>query len=465
MRIFGHHVSRTSLVLATVEALVLYVALYLAVILHTDVQPAFLMFNREVLATMAVAIVAMMLMGLYDSNHLVDSDGPIKIVLRLAFGLLLAFGVVLAYHAVAPAPLLQNTTLAIGLTLAFFGLLVGRSFYRRLATSPALKRRLLVLGTGARAQGTENIHADRQPDELPYKVVAYVATNPEAAVEVPPERLIQLAPNETLLGLARKLRAEEIVVAVRDRRGTLPIRQLLECKLHGIPVTDVSSFFERECQQLRLDSLNTSWLVFGDGFRQNWARNVIKRSLDLIASTVLLLLTFPVMLATALAIRLDSPGPIFYWQTRVGMGNRPFDVCKFRSMRQDAESNGVAQWANGNDDRVTRVGRVIRKFRIDELPQIINVFKGEMSFVGPRPERPVFVDQLSEQIPYFLARHSIRPGITGWAQVRYPYGASVHDAREKLQYDLYYLKNHTLFMDIVIIIETVTVVLFGRGAR
>lgn len=465
MRIFGHHVSRTALVLAALEAIIIYAALYVAVILHSDVQPAFPMFNHEVFATMAVAAVAMVIMGLYDTEQLVHSGSQVKIVLRIAFGLLLALGVVVLYHTVAPVRLLENTTIAIGLGLAFFALLTVRAFYRRLATSPAFKRRLLVLGTGARARAAENLHPDRRPEDLPYAVVAYVATSAEATIEVPPERVVQVAPDETLLDLARRLRTEEIVVAIRDRRGTLPIRQLLQCKLYGIPVTDLSSFFERECQQLRLDSLNTSWLVFGDGFRQNWARIAIKRSLDLVASTALLLVTFPVMLLTALAIRLDSPGPVFYWQTRVGMGNRPFAVCKFRSMRQDAESNGVAQWATGNDDRVTRVGRFIRKVRIDELPQVINVFKGEMSFVGPRPERPVFVDQLSEQIPYFLARHSIRPGITGWAQVRYPYGASVHDAREKLQYDLYYLKNHTLFMDIVIIIETVGVVLFGRGAR
>ncbi len=465
MRIFGHHVSRTALVLAALEAIILYAALYVAVILHSDVQPAFPMFNHEVFATMAVAAIAMMIMGLYDTEQLFNSGSQVKIILRIAFGLLLALGIVVLYHAASPVRLLENTTIAIGLGLAFFALLTGRAFYRRLATFQAFKRRLLVLGTGGRARAAETIHPDRQPVDLPYTIVAYVATGAETTIEVPSERVVQLAPDETLLDLARRLRAEEIVVAIRDRRGTLPIRQLLQCKLHGIPVTDLSSFFERECQQLRLDSLNTSWLVFGDGFRQNWARNVVKRSLDLVASTMLLLVTFPLMLATALAIRLDSPGPVFYWQTRVGMGNRPFDVCKFRSMRQDAESNGVAQWATGNDDRVTRVGRFIRKFRIDELPQVINVFKGEMSFVGPRPERPVFVDQLSTQIPYFLARHSIRPGITGWAQVRYPYGASVHDAREKLQYDLYYLKNHTLFMDMVIIIETVGVVLFGRGAR
>jgi len=465
LRIFGHHVSRTALVLAGIEGVFIYACLYLALALYDGGPSVLEWLHPEAIATAAVAVLALIIMGLYDANQLVVIDRFFKVILRIALGLMLALGAVLVFNAVAQVSLMDPLPLSLGIALALIGLAIGRSVYRRLTTYPAFKRHLLVLGTGARALSTETIHADRDPAELPYRVVAYVATPGETVIEAPRDRVRFMEPDTKLLDLARELKAQEIVVAIRDRRGTLPIRELLDCKLHGIPITDISSFFERECQQLRLDSLNTSWLVFGDGFRQNAGRNFIKRSLDFVASTALLLLTFPIMLVTALSIKLDSPGPVFYWQTRVGLGNEPFDVCKFRSMRQDAESNGVAQWATGNDDRVTRVGRLIRKFRIDELPQIINVFKGEMSFVGPRPERPFFVEQLSEQIPFFLARHSIRPGITGWAQVRYPYGASVNDAREKLQYDLYYVKNHTLFLDIVIILETVGVVLFGRGAR
>ncbi len=465
MRIFGHHVSRTALVLAGIEALIIYACLYLALTLYSGTPGVMDWLHPEAIVTAAVALLALIIMGLYDTAQLVVIDQFLKLTLRIAFGLLAALGIVLIYNALMPLPLMETLPLVLGVTLALIGLTAGRSMYRRLVTYPAFKRRLLVLGTGTRAISIETIHPDHSPDELPYRIVAYVAPPEETAIEAPRDRVRLMQPDTKLLDLARELKAQEIVVAIRDRRGTLPIKQLLECKLHGVPITDISSFFERECQQLRLDSLNTSWLVFGDGFRQNTVRNLIKRSLDVLASTVLLIFTFPIMLATAVAIKLESPGPVFYWQTRVGLRNEDFDVCKFRSMRQDAESNGVAQWATGNDDRVTRVGRVIRKFRIDELPQIINVFKGEMSFVGPRPERPFFVEQLSEQIPYFLARHSIRPGITGWAQVRYPYGASVNDAREKLQYDLYYVKNHTLFLDVVIILETVGVVLLGRGAR
>ena len=222
---------------------------------------------------------------------------------------------------------------------------------------------------------------------------------------------------------------------------------------------------EGECGQLRLDSLNASWLIFGEGFRQNNLREAVKRAFDILASGVLLIVGLPFMALTVLAILLEDGAPILYRQERVGQGGRSFNILKFRSMRKDAERDGKPRWATTQDDRTTRVGRVIRKLRIDELPQIFNVLRGEMSFVGPRPERPFFVQELSQEIPYYNTRHSIKPGITGWAQVRYPYGASLEDSVEKLQYDLYYVKNHTLFLDIMILIETVQVVLWGKGAR
>jgi sugar transferase (PEP-CTERM system associated) len=269
-----------------------------------------------------------------------------------------------------------------------------------------------------------------------------------------------------LLSVVDKYRIDEIIIAVRERRGGgLPMSELLNCRLAGVRVTEASAFFERERGQVRLDSLNASWLIFGEGFNNRALRDAIKRAFDLFASGLLLLVTLPIMLVTALLIKLESKGPIFYRQERVGHGGSTFHVCKFRSMRTDAEQDGKPRWATAGDDRVTRVGRVIRKLRIDELPQILNVFSGDMSFVGPRPERPFFVDQLNKEIPYYAARHSIKPGITGWAQVRYPYGASLEDAVEKLQYDLYYVKNHSLFLDLMILIETIQVVTLGKGAR
>jgi sugar transferase (PEP-CTERM system associated) len=235
--------------------------------------------------------------------------------------------------------------------------------------------------------------------------------------------------------------------------------------MKGVKVIELPTFFEREYRQVMLESLNPSWMVLGDGFREGMLGNLVKRVFDVIVSGALFLVALPIMLVTALCIYLDSGLPVLYRQRRVGQDGRVFTLYKFRSMRVDAESTGAPRWASTGDDRTTRVGRFIRKWRLDELPQLINVLRGEMSFVGPRPERPYFVDQLTKQIPYYALRHSAKPGITGWAQVRYQYGASVDDAIEKLQYDLYYLKNRSLFLDIMIMFATVEVVLWGRGAR
>jgi sugar transferase (PEP-CTERM system associated) len=253
------------------------------------------------------------------------------------------------------------------------------------------------------------------------------------------------------------------VVSVQNRRGGFPIKELLDCKLQGVKVTDAATFFERETCQIRVDSLQPSWLVFGGGFDQSFVRIFMKRSFDLFCSTVLLILTLPIMLLAGLVVWLEDRGPAFYAQERVGKDGKTFRVLKFRSMRIDAEKSGKPQWAAQNDPRITRVGNFMRKTRIDELPQILNVFKGEMSFVGPRPERPYFVEQLIEVVPYYNVRHSIKPGITGWAQVRYGYGSSAEDALQKLQYDLYYVKNNSLFLDVLILIDTLKVVLFRSG--
>jgi sugar transferase (PEP-CTERM system associated) len=295
-------------------------------------------------------------------------------------------------------------------------------------------------------------------------IVGYVAGPNEASPAVSAEQLLTL--RGTLTDTAAELRVDEIVVALTERRaGSMPLRELLDCKLSGIKVFDLNTHFEKTLGQIRVDYLNASWLIFGDGFNQGTLRTFVKRAFDVVSATLLLVLAAPIMLVTALLIRLESPGPVLYRQERVGLNGRTFSVIKFRSMRNDAEKDGKPRWASANDDRVTRIGAFIRRVRIDELPQLINVLKGEMSLVGPRPERPFFVEQLTQKIPFFAVRHSVKPGVTGWAQVRYAYGATVEDSQEKLQYDLYYVKNHTLFLDLVVLFETVGVVLTGKGAR
>jgi sugar transferase (PEP-CTERM system associated) len=279
-----------------------------------------------------------------------------------------------------------------------------------------------------------------------------------------PLDLDRVEDEHALARYAQTVGAREIVVATDERRG-MPVLQLLHCKIAGINVIDYLTFWERETRKVELEALQPSWLIFSDGFRQGRIIDAMKRGFDVGVSLALFVLVLPVVLMAALAIRLEDRGPALYRQERVGRDGVTFTLLKFRSMRQDAEHSGRPQWAAQADPRVTRVGAILRRFRIDELPQLLNVLKGDMSFVGPRPERPYFVDALAKELPFYRERHSVKPGITGWAQVNYPYGASLEDARQKLAYDLYYVKNRTLFLDFLILIETVRVILFHEGAR
>ena len=331
----------------------------------------------------------------------------------------------------------------------------------RLVKEDLFRRRVLVYGAGVRANSLKTLR--RQTDQRGFRLLGFVPIE-EEGVMVPADRLIRR--DGSLLEIVRALEVNEIVVAMDDRRRNFPLGELLDCRLAGVEVTELVSFLERETGKVYLEVLNPSWLIFGAGFRRDWLRLLSERSFDVIASLIVLGISSPVMLLTALLIKLEEGwrAPVFYKQARVGYRGRTFDVFKFRSMRTDAEKNG-AVWAQKGDARVTRVGSIIRRLRIDELPQVLNVVRGDMSFVGPRPERPEFVNQLAEKIPYYHERHWVKPGITGWAQLCYPYGASDHDAVEKLQFDLYYVKNHSLLFDLMILIQTAEVVLLGKGVR
>ena len=296
------------------------------------------------------------------------------------------------------------------------------------------------------------------------EIVGYFPGPNEAHPVVPLQQV--LLGEGTLRDFATKLKVDEIVVALSERRGgSMPLRELLDCKVSGIRVSDTTTHFERNLGQIRIDHVHAGWMIFGDGFNRGLYRIVVKRAFDLVAAATLLALAAPLMLITAGLIALESRGPVFYRQERIGQYGKVFKVLKFRSMRTDAEKDGRPRWASRSDGRITRVGRFIRTYRIDEIPQLLNVFKGEMSLVGPRPERPFFVERLAREIPYYSVRHSVKPGITGWAQVRYQYGATLKDSIEKLQFDLYYVKNSTLFLDLLILFQTVAVVVSGKGAR
>jgi sugar transferase (PEP-CTERM system associated) len=348
---------------------------------------------------------------------------------------------------------------AIGATAVVTGV---RLAFRHLADGAAFKRRILVYGAGHRAATIARLR--RRSDQRNFLLVGYVQCESEA-VAVPCERL--LCAQDGLHALCQRNQVEEVIVAMDDRRRAFPLRELLECRLAGIDVTQLLSFLERETGRVHIDMLNPSWLIFCEGFRRGSLRRFNSNFLDLVASLIIFLLALPTMLIVALAIKLEDGwrAPVLYRQDRVGLHGRTFQVLKFRSMQANAEASGGARWAQENDPRVTRVGAIIRGLRIDELPQVINVLRGDMSFVGPRPERPQFVAELADRIPYYGERHCVRPGITGWAQICFPYGSSEQDALEKLQYDLYYIKNNCLLFDLSILVQTIEVVLLGHGAR
>lgn len=379
---------------------------------------------------------------------------------RAVLAALLAMPVIYGVFGLVPMGIEGRQSLALAAIVGLVLVLVHRVYVAHSAPQSALRHRVLVFGTGPRAA---LVGRALKKDDPHVDVVGYYASPNEPEAEVSAWGI--LSKSKSLTDTALELEVDEIVVALVERRGgSMPLRELLDCKLHGVRVVDMATHFEKTKGQIRLDSVSAGWLVFGDGFSQGGLRTVVKRIFDIVCALVLILLTAPFMLVTALGIKLESKGPIFYRQERVGFNGRLFNVVKFRSMRTDAEKDGP-RFAAAKDDRVTRIGRFIRKVRIDELPQLFSVLKGDMSLVGPRPERPFFVDQLTREIPYYAVRQSVKPGVTGWAQVRYPYGASLEDSAEKLQYDLYYVKNHSLFLDLVILFETVGVVLMAKGAR
>ncbi|MCC6827125.1 MAG: TIGR03013 family PEP-CTERM/XrtA system glycosyltransferase [Novosphingobium sp.] len=352
-----------------------------------------------------------------------------------------------------------RSTLAYGMALAIVLLILNRLIVGGILGTASFRRRVLVLGAGMRADRLRKL-AERP--ESGFVIVSYVGMS-EANPVV--EEAIARTAIHNLTRFVENLGVSEVVLALEERRNSLPLKDLLRIKTTGVHVNDFSSFLERETGRVDLDTVNPSWLIFSDGFSSGRAvSSVAKRIFDITASALLLLLTAPVIALFALIVKIDSRGPAFFRQQRVGLYGQYFDVIKLRSMRTDAEVGG-AQWATQNDQRVTRVGRFIRKVRIDELPQTWSVLKGEMSFVGPRPERPEFVSALDDQLPYYAERHMVKPGITGWAQINYPYGASIEDSRHKLEYDLYYAKNYTPFLDLLILLQTLRVVLWHEGAR
>lgn len=414
----------------------------------------------RVILFVSVMQLSVLSIGLYSKTHV--EHGRAGVVLRLGVAFLIgAFVLAIVFYFI-PYLHMWRGIVVLALGIAFLGSLLVRFVFLGTIDRDLLRRRVLVYGSGSRAAFVNQL--SDQPGYLGASILGFVHNKGDHDA-IAPQRIIRL--DRPLVEYAMASQVDEIVVAVDDRRKTLPIDDLLDCRMSGIEVIDLPSFFERESGKVRLEMITPSWLIFSDGFRRNTIGDALERAFDVVAGLMVAFLTLPVMMLTALAIKIeDGPmAPVFYRQTRVGKGAKPFKIIKFRSMVEGAERTGEAVWAQEHDPRITRVGAVIRKLRIDELPQVFNVLAGEMGIVGPRPERPEFVDDLARKIPYYDERHRVKPGITGWAQLRYPYGATLKDAMEKLQYDLYYAKNHSLLFDFLILLQTMEVVLFGKGAR
>jgi sugar transferase (PEP-CTERM system associated) len=460
IRLFRHYLRIPVVILGAAETCIFFFSMYAAAYLRFDSFQNFNINNLLIPAGLFSFVLTtyMIAVGLYQAR---SREGLIGVFQRMVVASILTAITLSAIIYMIPMLFIGRGLLVIAIVISIISIGLLRYIVSQL--SPGLfKRNIIVLGAGKKAKSITDLR--RRTDSIGFNINGFVHLSGEHD-EVVKDKIIRL--QRPLIEYVQQNDIDEIVLAIDDRRKGYMMNDLLDCKMTGISIIDIQSFFERETGKVLIEYLYPSWLVFSDGFYNNVLHQYSKRAFDIAASSVLLFLASPIIIITLIAIYIESGlhAPVFYRQVRVGEGGKPFMLLKFRSMRVDAEKNGSAQWATKNDSRVTKVGKLIRKTRIDELPQIYNVLKGDMSFVGPRPERPKFVVELAEKIPYYGERHRVKPGITGWAQLLYPYGASEKDAREKLQYDIYYIKNQSLFLDILILLQTVEVILFGKGAR
>ncbi len=464
LRIFRHYVPRLLLITVTVEALILMVSLLvtgLFALLASDGLPRGDAGALSSLIPSAMGFALAMLTGLLATGcyQRDPRELPTQTTARLMIGFLIGLALIVVIRLAVPGFLPQRALLLPATLLAFIGLLSARLIFSR-STESHLRRRVLVLGVGERAKRLEGLR--RASDCIGIVIVGFVDVGAGPAVIDPARTIVATC---ALPELVKRFDVDDLVVALDDRRSRLPEAELLQCKMSGVRVLDDSQFLEQQQVRISLDGIKAGDFIFADGYTGAVLLRGSKRLLDVSIALLMLCVGLPIMAVVALAILLESGLPVIYVQERVGLHGKPFRLYKFRSMRQNAEGDGQPVWATKADQRVTRLGRFLRQTRLDELPQLFNVLLGDMSLVGPRPERPAFVSALEQEIPFYALRHQVKPGITGWAQICFPYGASSEDARQKLQYDLYYLKNYSLFLDLNILCLTLQVVLWGKGAR
>ncbi|ABQ69785.1 sugar transferase [Rhizorhabdus wittichii RW1] len=461
LRIFKHYIAYPVLLLCVIDFAVLLLVAEAGWVLRLrqiGADPGSVWGRLPQLLTFALAIQAPMIgVGVYAAESMQTFRfAAARLLVAISLGVIL----ISVLHFVSPGITLWRSNSLYSMVLAVVLLLMVRVLLGGFVSGDRFKRRILLLGAGQRARRVANLE-NRVGSSF---LIAGCVDMKDAPPQI--ETAISRTEVESLSELVETTQANEVVLALDERRNTVPVDALLRLKTTGVHVTDISDFLERETGRIDLDTVRPSSLIFSDGFSSGRELSmVLKRGFDLLLSAFLLILAAPIILVTALLVKLDSPGPAFYRQVRVGRFGATFEILKLRSMRQDAEAGGAAIWAQQGDPRVTRIGKIIRLIRVDELPQLWTVLKGQMSFVGPRPERPEFVAELERQIPFYAERHMVKPGITGWAQINYPYGASLDDARHKLEYDLYYTKNYSPFLDLLIILQTMRVLLWAEGAR
>ncbi len=463
IRVLRHYIHTPYLVMAAFEAVVIAAVTFAGSFTRYGMWPDTAEFLPTAITFSIVMVFSMAAMGVYESRV---REGFMGMTLRTAVSIFLIGTMIVAVLSyLIPALSIERGVLLFAVLETFAAVVVVRWITMQFISDDALKSRIVVLGAGHRALKIAT-RMRRKSDRRAFILLGFIDLDPERA-EVSSHGAKLLARPNRLLDYCTANDVDEIVVAVDGRdEDSMPVDELVDCRLSGIDVCDVQEFFEREACKLDVDILRPAWLAFSDGFVTSRWRSINKRTFDIVVATVMLILTSPIMAITAICVAFEHRfhQTVLYRQLRVGRNDTLFRVYKFRSMRPDVADDDT-EFAAHNDPRVTRVGRFIRKTRIDELPQLFNVLRGDMSFVGPRPEQPVHVDKFAREIPYYSQRHRIKPGITGWAQLCYPYGTSVADAKEKLQYDLYYLKNQSLFLDLVILLQTVEVVMVGEGAR
>ena len=460
VRLFKHYIPYAVLLLGLLDVIALGLAAETGWRLRTWQigTDAGIFANRvlEITAFAGIGLLALVSVGGYGPDAL-RSIRVAAARLLVALGLAVVGISLVAF--LAPGADFWRSVLLYAVAIAMALVLLSRGVTGRMLGTSNFDRRIVVMGAGARAKRIERLAAKPRSG---VKVAAFIDMGDGPAII--PDAVMRASISD-LDRFVERLQAGEVVLALEERRNALPLKDLLRIKTRGLAVTDLTSFLERETGRVDLDTLNPSWLIFSDGFVSGQAVAAAgKRIFDLVSSACLLLITAPIILVFAILVRLETAGPAFFRQQRVGLYGIPFELVKLRSMCCDAEADG-SKWASVNDPRITRVGRWIRKFRIDELPQLWLVLRGRMSFVGPRPEVPQFVATLDQDLPFYAERHMVKPGITGWAQINYPYGASLQDARHKLEYDLYYAKNYSPFLDILILLQTVRVILWPSGAR